>query len=134
MKAPGAASAAPRDFLVAAARRSIQVLDRGKPVAQLAHMRSEHKPSRWEFPRSTALKLDAGALETEKQGADAAKQLVTKHRGEIVELDKTRCAWELRAREVNQALPAAWRSAQWRCIAGGGAADSADSEIRPACL
>ena len=88
---PGSASAAHEEFLAAAHKRSLGVikLKKEKPFREDYFMLLEA------LPPIVEMKVGPEQLETEKGKAQAIVQLISKHSGEIVEVDSTRTEWVL---------------------------------------
>ena len=123
---PGSASVDPVTFLKARHKESLQVTDLKKATPEGAKLREQYCELFKRFPHSTVLKVGEDQLRTDLGKAQAVTQLVSKHSGEIVEIDRTKMGWILHPLAPGSAS-VEW-SKQWNCKEDGGMAMSKDSE------
>ena len=123
--APGSASVTPADFVHQAHTRSLQVTTLKDPGQ--AARREEYAKLLERFPGSTERKVGGDQLLTLEGRARAVVQLVSKHSGELVELDRNRAGWILRL--VVPGSASTMYSDQWQCRGDGKEADTAEFEF-----
>ena len=122
---PGFASATPAGFVKQAHQHSLQVTIFKDP-GQHAR-RQEYAKLLEQFPFSTANKFGDLQLTTPEGRGQAVGQLVNKHSGEVVELDRMRASWVLLP--VVPGSASAFDGDQWLCRADGKEADTREFEF-----
>ena len=123
--APGSASATPEGFVRQAHTRSLQVTTLKDPGQ--AARREEYAKLLERFPFTVAKKVGDLQLTTPEGRAQAVAQLVNKHSGELVELDRSRAAWILRP--VVPGSASTIDGDQWLCRADGKEAATTEFEF-----
>ena len=118
-------SVTPADFVQRAHRRALEVTIL-KGADQKA-LRDQYAKLLEQFPGSTAKKVGGDQLLTKEGRAQAVGQLVTKHSGELVELDRNRVGWVLRL--VVPGSASTTYSEQWQCREDGKEADTHEFEF-----
>ena len=121
--APGSARAAQADFLVRANKRSLAVL----ALRIDATLRDEYGVLLQALPAITLQKVGGAQLATPDGRAFAIGQLVNKHSGEIVDLDRRRTSWTLQLAAPGSA--SADLPEQWYCCANRATAGHADLDF-----
>ena len=121
--APGSARAAQADFLSHAHKRSLGVL----ALRSDATLRDEYHVLLQALPAITLEKVGSAQLATLDGKAYAIGQLVSKHGGEIVELDRRRTSWTLQP--VAPGSASADLPEQWYCCANRDPAGQADLDF-----
>ncbi len=121
--APGSASLAQADFLVKANKRSLGVLQLRNDAA----LRNEYRILLQVPPAITLPKVGEAQLATPERKAVVVGQLVDKHSGEIVELDRRRASWTLERVAPDSA--SADHSEQWYCCERRARAGRADLDF-----
>ena len=121
--APGSARAAQADFLAQANKRSLGVL----ALRRDANLRDEYRVLLQALPAITLHKVGSAQLATLDGKAFAIGQLVSKHSGEIVELDRRRTSWTLQP--VAPGSASADLPEQWYCCANRAPAGQADLDF-----
>ena len=121
----GSNNVTPTDFVQRAHKRALQVTIL-KDADQEAR-RDEYAKLLERFPGSTERKVGGDQLLTLEGRARAVVQLVSKHSGELVELDRNRAAWILRL--VVPGSASTMYSDQWQCRGDGKEADTAEFEF-----
>ena len=121
--APGSARAAQADFLAQAHKRSLGVL----ALRSDATLRDEYRVLLQALPAITLRKVGGAQLATPDGKAFAIGQLVAKHSGEIVELDRRRTSWTLQP--VAPGSASADLPEQWYCCANRAPAGQADLDF-----
>ena len=106
---PGSASSAQAEFLGNAHRRSLGFLD----LKHHAALREQYKTLLFDFPAITVEKVGEAQLETPEGKAKAIGQLIGKHGGELVELDRRHANWTLESVPPGSASDKF--SEQWYC-------------------
>ena len=107
----GSNNVTPKDFVERAHKRGLQVTIL-KDADQEAR-RDEYAKLLERFPGSTERKVGGDQLLTPEGRARAVVQLVSKHSGELVELDRSRAGWVLRP--VVPGSASTMYSDQWLC-------------------
>ena len=115
----------PADFVQQAHKRALQVTSL-KDADQKAR-RGEYAKLLERFPGSTEKKVGGDQLLTQEGRAQAVVQLVNKHSGELVELDRSRAGWILLP--VVPGSASTMFSDQWRCREDGKEADTEEFEF-----
>ena len=121
--APGSARAAQADFLAQANRRSMGVL----ALRSNATLRDEYRVLLQALPDITLRRVGSAQLATPDGKAFAIGQLVAKHSGKIVELDRRRTSWTLHP--VAPGSASADLPEQWYCCANRAPAGQADLDF-----
>ena len=121
---PGSASVSPAQFLVARHHESFKVMLLDQETAEGAELRRRYHKLLERFPDTIAPMVGEEQLQTEIGRAKAVVQLVNKHSGEIVEMDRTKMSWVLHALEPGSAS-VQW-SEQWNCKEDGGSTCDTD--------
>lgn len=116
--APGSASITPAEFLEAAHHRSLAISKLKQKSMEGQGLRKEYSALLARFPAGTVTKVREEQLATQIGRAIALTQLVAKHTGDSVELDRTRALCILRP-AMAPGSASAGLGEQWFCVEGG---------------
>ena len=119
---PGSASVHPALFIKARHAENLRVTTFKLETPEGATLREQYRELFQRFPHSTVQKRGEDELRTELGKARAVVGLVSKHAGEIVEMDRMKMRWILHPLAPGSAS-VEW-SSQWNCKADGSPTDT----------